>query len=132
MTTLKESTLTLKYFTLDEFNCKETGENKMSHNFLIMLDRLREECDFPFVITSGYRSPQHSVEKDKLTKGRHTQGIAADIAVSNGYQRYKIVEKAIELGFKGIGVAGTVLFTLTYATLTPLLCGLTNGYYTRL
>jgi hypothetical protein len=32
-----------------------------------------EGDDFPFVITSGYRSPQHSVEKDKLTKGRHTQ-----------------------------------------------------------
>ena len=97
--------MTLKYFTLDEFNCKETGQNKMSNNFLIMLDRLREECGFPFVITSGYRAPEHSAEKDKLTKGRHTQGIAADIAVSNGYQRYRIVEKAIELGFKGIGVA---------------------------
>src|SRR5210317_2604294 len=104
-TTLKEKSLTLKYFTLDEFDCKETGQNKMSNNFLIMIDRLREECGFPFVITSGYRAPEHSAEKDKLTKGRHTQGIAADIAVSNGYQRYMIVEKAIELGFKGIGVA---------------------------
>ena len=97
--------MTLKYFTLDEFDCKETGQNKMSNNFLIMIDRLREECGFPFVITSGFRAPEHSAEKDKLTKGRHTQGIAADIAVSNGYQRYRIVEKAIELGFKGIGVA---------------------------
>src|SRR5210317_2624941 len=104
-TTLKEKSLTLKYFTLDEFDCKETGQNKMSNNFLIMIDRLREECGFPFVITSGYRAPEHSAEKDKLTKGRHTQGIAADIAVSNGYQRYLVVEKAIELGFKGIGVA---------------------------
>src|SRR5210317_462369 len=104
-TTLKEKSLTLKYFTLDEFDCKETGQNKMSNNFLIMIDRLREECGFPFVITSGFRAPEHSAEKDKLTKGRHTQGIAADIAVSNGYQRYMIVEKAIELGFKGIGVA---------------------------
>jgi uncharacterized protein YcbK (DUF882 family) len=104
-TTSKEKSLTLKYFTLDEFDCKETGQNKMSNNFLIMIDRLREECGFPFVITSGFRAPEHSAEKDKLTKGRHTQGIAADIAVSNGYQRYRIVEKAIELGFKGIGVA---------------------------
>ena len=97
--------MTLKYFTLDEFDCKETGQNQMSNAFLIMIDRLREECGFPFYITSGYRSPEHSVEKHKLTKGRHTQGIAADIAVVNGYQRYLVVEKAIELGFKGIGVA---------------------------
>jgi hypothetical protein len=61
--------LTLKYFTLDEFNCKETGENKMSHNFLIMLDRLREECDFPFVITS-YRSS--ALREDKLTGRLHS------------------------------------------------------------
>jgi hypothetical protein len=47
MTTLKETlTWTLKYFTLDEFNCKETGENKMSHNCPhACLIRLREECD---------------------------------------------------------------------------------------
>ena len=98
--------MTLKYFTLDEFDCKETGQNKMSNNFLIMIDRLREECSFPFVITSGYRAPEHSAEKDKPNGGgTHTKGIAADIAVSTGSQRYTIVEKAIELGFKGIGVA---------------------------
>ena len=101
-----EKRVTLKYFTLDEFNCKETGENKMSNNFLIMLDRLREECGFPFVITSGFRSPQHSSERNKPNGGgTHTKGIAADIAVSTASQRYTIVEKAIELGFKGIGVA---------------------------
>jgi uncharacterized protein YcbK (DUF882 family) len=76
---------------------------------------------FPFVITSGYRSPQHSVEKDKLTKGRHTLGIAADIAVSNGYQRYKIVEKAIELGFKGIGVANSFVHVDLRNTDTPVM-----------
>ena len=98
--------MTLKYFTLEEFDCKETGQNKMSNNFLIMIDRLREECGFPFVITSGFRAPEHSAEKNKPNGGgTHTKGIAADIAVSTGSQRYTIVEKAIELGFKGIGVA---------------------------
>lgn len=99
--------MTLKYFTLEEFNCQETGENKMSTNFLIMLDMLREECGFPFHITSGYRSTSHSIEASKPTPGVHSRGIAADIKVLNGTQRYIIVEKAIELGFKGIGVAKT-------------------------
>lgn len=99
---------TLKYFTLDEFDCRETSENRMSNAFLIMLDRLREECGFPFVITSGYRSKQHSAERNKPNGGgTHTKGIAADVAVSNGQQRYAIVENAIKLGFKGIGVANT-------------------------
>jgi len=96
----------LKHFEIEEFNCKETGANNMSPNFLIMIDRLRELCDFPFVITSGYRSDKHSAERDKPNGGgTHTKGIAADIAVSSGFERYMIVEKAIELGFKGIGVA---------------------------
>lgn len=98
--------MVIKYFTLDEFDCKETGENQMSNNFLIMIDRLREACGFPFVITSGYRSSSHSAERDKPNGGgTHTKGIAADIAVSNGQQRYKIVEEAIKLGFNGVGVA---------------------------
>ena len=34
-------------------------------------------------------------------------GIAADIKVSGGAQRRLIVEKALELGFGGIGIAKT-------------------------
>ena len=95
----------MKYFTREEFNCQHTGENRMEDEFLLKLDQLRDNCGFPFVITSGYRSMKHSVEAVKDNVGYHTKGIAADIAVSNGVQRYTIVEKAIELGFKGIGVA---------------------------
>ena len=94
-----------KYFQLDDFKCQETGENKINEDFVRMLDELREACGFPFVITSGYRSPQHPIELGKIKPGTHAQGIAADIAVSSGIQRHTIVKKAIELGFSGIGVA---------------------------
>jgi len=96
--------MTYKYFTLEEFNCQETGENRMDSEFIRALDILREKCGFPFVITSGYRSPSHSIEAAKTTPGQHAQGIAADIAVSNGVQRMAIVSNAIALGFTGIGV----------------------------
>ena len=95
-----------KFFTSDEFKCSETGENKIIGDFVYALDCLREECDFPFVITSGYRSPKHSVEIIKGNGGgSHTKGWAADIAVNNGAERYKIVEEALKQGFSGIGVA---------------------------
>jgi zinc D-Ala-D-Ala carboxypeptidase len=72
--------MSLKYFTLDEFNCQVTGENKMEPEFLQKLDRLRAECGFPFVITSGYRHPiEHPIEAAKEVPGTHAQGIAADI-----------------------------------------------------
>ena len=85
------------------------AKNEMSRDFIHRLDELREACGFPFIITSGYRSPDHSIEKRKEKAGKHAQGIAADIKAANGYQRYKIVEEAIKMGFNGIGVARTFI-----------------------
>jgi uncharacterized protein YcbK (DUF882 family) len=88
------------------FFCSETGEEGIKPYFLEALNDLRDVCGFPFIITSGYRSPNHSVERRKSKPGTHAQGIAADIAVDGGMQRYEIVEKAMYMGiFGGIGVA---------------------------
>lgn len=97
--------INLKYFSLEEFNCSHTGENKMVPEFLEAIDQLREDCGFSFVITSGYRSPKHPIEARKTTPGTHAQGIACDIKVTTGDQRYTLVSKALEYGFKGIGIA---------------------------
>lgn len=97
--------MNLQYFNVSDFDCRETGENKMDSKFLKKLDMLRQVCGFPFYITSGYRSPSHSAEKLKSKPGTHTQGIAADIAVQGGSQRMQIVRHATALGFTGIGVA---------------------------
>lgn len=97
----------MNYFSREEFDCQETGENEMSTEFLNMLDILREEANFPFVITSGYRSPNHSIEAKKAKAGTHAQGIAADIRVNSGAERMVIIKAALALGFTGIGVAET-------------------------
>tara|TARA_B110000902_G_scaffold203728_1_gene231593 strand:- start:36 stop:398 length:363 start_codon:yes stop_codon:yes gene_type:complete len=97
------------YFDLEDFDCQETGDNEMDVEFIHQLDQLREACGFPFIITSGFRSKDHSIEKRKEKAGTHAQGIAADIKVSNGNQRYKIVEQAIQMGFTGIGIARTFI-----------------------
>lgn len=111
-----------KYFTLEEFACKETNANRISPTFVTRLDNLRHLCNFPFTITSGYRDPRHSAEVNKPegSKGQHTLGIAADIAVSNGEQKYLIVKHAIALGFTGIGIAKTFVHVDTRAT-TPVI-----------
>lgn len=96
-----------KYFKLEDFDCQETGENRMDEKFIHALDELRDACGFPFIITSGYRSPNHTIEARKNTPGMHTKGIAADIAVNGGAQRRAIVERAIRMGFNGIGVASS-------------------------
>ena len=50
-----------KYFSRDEFVCQATGENEIEDELIFALDELREHCGFPFVITSGYRSPDHPI-----------------------------------------------------------------------
>lgn len=89
------------------FRCSETGEMGISEAFVTRLDQLRETCGFPFRITSGYRSPRHSVEARKPKPGTHTQGIAADIACWEPWKRFVLIRHAMILGFKGIGVAKT-------------------------
>ena len=91
-------------FKLSEFSCKHCGENKVSHDLIDKLQELRNECDFPFIITSGYRCPKHPVEINKKKYGMHTKGLAVDILAS-GTQAYEIVANAPSFGFTGIGVS---------------------------
>ncbi len=98
-----------QYFNISEFDCKETGDNEMQSRFIHLLDTLRGVCGFPFIVNSGYRSPQHSKEIIKDKPGIHTKGLAADIQIHGGVQRYQLVENAIQHGFSGIGVAKTYI-----------------------
>lgn len=96
------------FFKKEDFDCQETGENRMEDEFIHELDALRQRCGWPFVVTSGYRDPSHSAERNKPNGGgTHTMGIAADIRVTNGKQRHEIVKHAMSMGFTGIGIAKT-------------------------
>ena len=95
----------LRHFSLEEFNCTHTGNNEMSEVFLVKLDRLRGLCGFPFIITSGYRDPSHPIEAAKASPGTHSEGIAADIRITNSRQRFLLLHHAFALGFNGIGIA---------------------------
>lgn len=92
----------------------------MDDAFLAKLDQLREECGFPFRITSGYRDATHPNEARKENPGTHNQGIAADIAVSNGFERMNVVHNALKLGFGGVGVAKSFVHVDTRTT-TPVM-----------
>lgn len=90
-------------FKKEEFDCQETGENDMQPRFLEMLQSLRNKYGKPMVITSGYRSPDHSIERRKDEPGTHAHGIAADIYCT-GPDKYRMVKLAFEMGFSGVGV----------------------------
>ena len=81
----------------------------MNGDFLNILDELRDICNFPFKITSGYRDPTHPLELKKEKPGTHSQGIAADIRIMNGSQAYTLLSTAFNMGFGGIGIAKTFI-----------------------
>ena len=99
----------MRYFKLSDFDCQETGNNEMSEEFLEKLDELRHKCGFPFIITSGYRDPTHSIEARKAKAGTHARGIASDIRINNGNEAYDIIKNAQSMGFNGIGVANSFI-----------------------
>lgn len=70
-----------------------------------MLDELRGRCGFPFVITSGYRTPEENAKiKGSVAGSAHTKRLAVDIACTDSKKRIKIVGEAYAMGFIGIGI----------------------------
>ena len=93
-----------KYFTADELSCQHCGKEKFDKDFLKVLNALREDCDFPFPVTSGYRCAEHPIELMKSKgPGAHTTGKAIDIGVS-GAKALTVIKKALEHGIHRIGV----------------------------
>ena len=101
----------MKYFTLSEFDCPSlpnSGVN-MDSDFLAKLEEARELANIPFKITSGYRTKEHNEEVGGVPNSSHLIGVAADIAVNNGSERYIILNALIKAGFKRIGIAKTFI-----------------------
>ena len=90
-------------FAHRELACSETGECEMDPAFMDRLQLLRNHYGHALRITSGYRSPAHSIEVAKPAPGTHAKGRAVDIACA-GVDAYDILAEALVCGFTGIGV----------------------------
>ncbi|WP_421849875.1 PLxRFG domain-containing protein [Oricola sp.] len=58
------------------------GQEKLAPGFRAILEDTANAFGRDFTIQSGYRSPNHRVEKRKKRPGLHSQGIAADISMA--------------------------------------------------
>ena len=99
--------MNLNYFSLSEFDSRDffiLGKN-MDSNFLYKLDHARDIAGISFKITSGYRTKERNAQVGGVPNSSHLIGVAADIAVSSGSERYIILNALIRAGFKRIGVA---------------------------
>ena len=92
-------------FSKKEFDCKETGENEMKPEFMARLQKLRDIYGKGIIVSSGFRSYEHSVEKSKPKKnGAHPTGMAVDIPVARA-DAHRLLRLALKIGFTGIGVS---------------------------
>ena len=76
----------------------------MDPHFLELLDRIREQAGFPFVINSGYRTQAHNMKVGSTPNSAHTRGMAADIRATTGEHKYLIVAAAMLNGVKRMGI----------------------------
>ena len=92
-------------FSRSEFECKcSCGKCEMDESFVKRLQHLRKQCGFPFVISSGYRCPNHNARVSSTgSVGPHTTGHAVDI-VCSGENAVKLTSGARLYGMTGIGV----------------------------
>ncbi|MDA7993877.1 MAG: D-Ala-D-Ala carboxypeptidase family metallohydrolase [Pirellulales bacterium] len=66
---------------------------------------LENELGRELIITSGYRSLDHPIEKKKKKQGPHTFGLAVDVVAIGGDEVFEIVKIAMDLGCKRFGIS---------------------------
>ena len=91
----------VRHFSLREFACRCCGKAYIDLDFVLLLDKMRSRCGFPFVVTSGYRCPRYN--RSKKYGPAHPTGLAVDISVS-GPRTYELVSQAVRFGIPRIGI----------------------------
>jgi len=86
----------------------------MTKEFLIKLEIARDIANVPFLISSGFRTPQHNISLKKQgykasANSSHLKGCAADIVCKDSGTRQKILNGLILAGFTRIGIADTFI-----------------------
>lgn len=69
------------------------------------LDKARDLAGVPFIIESGFRTPEHNKEVGGVENSAHTKGLAVDLRCNSSVNRFKIVFALLNVGFKRIGIS---------------------------
>lgn len=96
----------IRFFRSFEFDSPdEPGSgSRMSLDFVAKLDRLRSATRAPLIVKSGYRTPEHNATVGGVDSSAHETGHAADLGALSSGQRFQIVEAAMRIGFRRIGI----------------------------
>lgn len=95
-----------RYFCDNEFmRCTPACRiDDMQESFMNRLETARSYSQFPFIITSAFRSVAYEKSKKRSGKSSHTKGIAVDINCRDSFRRLIIVSSLLRAGFRRIGI----------------------------
>ena len=100
-----------RHFSASEFSCScgcgyGTRPGDVSSDLLDLLEHMREEYG-PITVNSGCRCTAYNASIGGVANSAHTIGQAADLRVSGGKDRRKMVDLAVLFCTSGLGVAKT-------------------------
>ena len=104
----------IKSFTFDEMRCRNCphcgGLSDMNENFMMKLQQLRDFCNFPLPVNSGFRCERKNKDCGGFLTSAHLTGEAADLRVDREKARI-VIQAAIDMGFSvGIDQKGASRF----------------------
>lgn len=96
----------MKYFTYSEFDSPDLpgSGHEMQQEFLDKLDLARGYSNVPYVINSGFRTPEHNAAVGGVPGSSHLTGWASDVRADSSNRRYLVLKGLIEAGFTRIGI----------------------------
>ena len=97
----------IRSFTFGEMACKNCphcgGVSDMNEDFMMKLQQLRDDCNFPLHVNSGFRCAQKNIDCNGHENSAHLTGEGADLRCERNQAR-TVIQKAIEMGFS-VGIA---------------------------
>lgn len=103
---MKEFWSKLKNFEREEFDSpdNEGSGDQMDKDFLKRLQKARSFAKTEFIISSGFRTPEHNEQVEGVKDSAHLKGLAADIRYNWSSERFKIITALLRAGFNRIGI----------------------------
>lgn len=84
--------------------CKHSQRSGLSQQLCLFLDKLEKQLGYELTFSSGLRCAACNAAVGGVKNSAHLRGLAVDVIVDNSTERFHLVEIALHMGCKRIGI----------------------------